>query len=84
VNQRVMEEERNNPHHSTADLLSWSEIRRPDYSTAANRSNQVRFAGQNSSLVWFRFRLVKFRSDYPFFSAVWWNERCTWRRRSDH
>ncbi|EOA27602.1 hypothetical protein CARUB_v10023742mg [Capsella rubella] len=42
-----MEEERNNnvtalnnPHHSTADLLSWSEIRRPDYSTAANRSNQ--------------------------------------------
>ncbi|KAL9300278.1 putative DNA oxidative demethylase [Arabidopsis thaliana] len=36
-----MEEERNNPHHSTADLLSWSEIRRPDYSTAANRSNQL-------------------------------------------
>ncbi|KAG7567268.1 hypothetical protein ISN45_Aa04g001530 [Arabidopsis thaliana x Arabidopsis arenosa] len=39
-----MEEERNmalsDPHHSTADLLSWSEIRRPDYSTAANRSNQ--------------------------------------------
>ncbi|CAA7019840.1 unnamed protein product [Microthlaspi erraticum] len=28
------------PHHSTADLLSWSEIRRPDHSSAANRSNQ--------------------------------------------
>uniref|UniRef100_A0A1J3IPH0 Alpha-ketoglutarate-dependent dioxygenase alkB-like protein 2 n=1 Tax=Noccaea caerulescens TaxID=107243 RepID=A0A1J3IPH0_NOCCA len=28
------------PHHSTADLLSWSEIRRPDHSSAATRSNQ--------------------------------------------
>ncbi|KFK32829.1 hypothetical protein AALP_AA6G292600 [Arabis alpina] len=30
----------NNPHHSTADLLSWSEIHHPHYSSAANRSNQ--------------------------------------------
>ncbi|VVB03845.1 unnamed protein product [Arabis nemorensis] len=31
----------NDPHHSTADLLSWSEIRHPDHSSAANRSNQA-------------------------------------------
>ncbi|KAL1191973.1 DNA oxidative demethylase ALKBH2 [Cardamine amara subsp. amara] len=37
-------EERNmpstDPHHSTADLLSWSEIRRPDHSPAAYHSTQ--------------------------------------------
>ncbi|CAH2061525.1 unnamed protein product, partial [Thlaspi arvense] len=42
--QRVMERRNmplSNPHHSTADLLSWTEIRLPDKSSAANRSNQT-------------------------------------------
>lgn len=53
-----MEEERNvtalnDPHHSTADLLSWSdsEIRLPNHSSAANRSNQVFFFSRRELIV---------------------------------
>lgn len=78
-NQRVIMERRNmplsDPHHSTADLLSWTEIRRPDHSSAANRSNQVRFPTINHrSSCNFGFDVCsdesKFCSDFPFPSRL--------------